>query len=94
MKVGDVDFQETEVELNLKLLDPSVHGKDGRNLLLEALLLRGRSRALQREGGSSGQLNFFSLDQKDKDAIGTVTAEVSSDIYIYIYLSLDLYFAY
>lgn len=84
MKVGDVDFQETEVELNLKLLDPSVHGKDGRrNLLFEALLLRGR--ALQREGGSSGQLNFFSLDQKDKDAIGTVTAEVSSDIYIYIF---------
>jgi len=85
MKIGDSNFDDTDVELKLDLLDnPEIKVPKGRGLkhegrsLLEVLRERG---LVDGEGGGPASAcdkgETYCLDQKDKDAIGIVTSEVS-----------------
>lgn len=80
MRIGDLAFEDTDVELSLDLIEPEIDGlQRGRRSLLDVI----RERILQQDS-VEGQDNdgSFVLLQKDKEAIGIVAAE-GEDLFAY-----------
>ena len=76
MRIGDVNFGDTEVELAMDLIEPEINTRPGRERGLRSLLEDIRERVLQTDPVKNDDGTYsYVLLQADKDAIGTVTAE-------------------
>lgn len=71
MRLGDVHFEDTNVELKLDLIQPEIEVR-GRTLM-EVI----QEKLMERHGVRDLQSNFYVLDREDEEAIGIVTSEVS-----------------
>ncbi len=72
MRVGDTKFEDTDVHLSMDLIEPE--RRRGRRSLSDAVWERLLQQQLVGKENSDGSFDYVLL-QKDKDAIGVVTAE-------------------
>jgi len=75
MRIGDVKFAETDVELSLDMIKPDIEVRGRRRSLLDDVWERILQQDLVMTQNEDGSYSYVLL-QKDKEAIGIVTSEV------------------
>mmetsp|Transcript_31540 Transcript_31540/g.60200 ORF Transcript_31540/g.60200 Transcript_31540/m.60200 type:complete len:742 (+) Transcript_31540:4200-6425(+) len=75
MRIGDVKFADTDVELSVDLIKPEIEVRGRRRSLLDAVWERILQQDLVKTQNEDGSYSYVLL-QKDKEAIGIVTSEV------------------
>jgi len=75
MRIGDIKFADTDVELSVDLIKPEIEVRGRRRSLLDDVWERILQQDLVKTQNEDGSYSYVLL-QKDKEAIGIVTSEV------------------